>query len=128
MMIDLIPDAPECLADAKQWRPLSYCEHFLGSGFKDRELAVAAYEHAPARYRAPFEAVIAALDQAIPRALAEIEAAVGLDEERTRHLCADASRRLQALIEGASAIIHGHGGALTQSEIDALVEGTTRPA
>ncbi len=126
MIIELVPDAPECLDDAKQWSPKGYCQHFLDSGFKDRDLAVAAYEHAPAKYRAPFDAVIVVLDDAIRRSLDRIEAAKDGDGERFRHICSTASMTLQALVERASAIIHGEVAALDQFEIDRLVDGPAK--
>jgi hypothetical protein len=126
MIIELIPDAPECLDDARLWAPKSYREHFLGSGFKDKELAVAAYEHAPARYRAPFDAVIVALDDLIFRSLGEIEAVKDGGDERLRHVCSTASLMLQGLVEKASAIIHGEEAVLAQSEIDVIVDGPAK--
>ena len=35
MLLELVPDLPDCLEDAKEWRPKSYAEHFRDSGFVD---------------------------------------------------------------------------------------------
>ena len=51
MLLDLLPEMPECIVELIGWEPLSYQEHFAASHFKDRELAIAAYE-APSRSRA----------------------------------------------------------------------------
>ena len=40
MLLDLVSTVPECLPDLMAWGPMSYQDHFAGSGFKDKELAV----------------------------------------------------------------------------------------
>src|SRR5579859_1703196 len=52
MLLEMIPDMPECAEDFLSWRPLSYAEHFTASNFKARDLAVEAYNAADARIRA----------------------------------------------------------------------------
>src|SRR5882672_10885785 len=49
MLLEMIPDMPECAEDFLTWTPLSYCEHFMASNFKARELAIEAYELSDAR-------------------------------------------------------------------------------
>jgi hypothetical protein len=44
MMLEMLPEIPDCITDLVQWRPLTYAEHFTESNFKDRELAIAAHE------------------------------------------------------------------------------------
>src|SRR3954465_7857288 len=46
MLLDLLPTTPECIVELIGWEPLSYEEHFAASHFKDRELAIAAYNAA----------------------------------------------------------------------------------
>src|SRR5436305_13873815 len=46
MLLDLLPQMPECIVELIGWEPLSYQEHFEQSHFKDRDLAIAAYEAA----------------------------------------------------------------------------------
>jgi hypothetical protein len=55
MLLEMIPDIPECAEDFLAWAPLSYAEHFHASNFKDRDLAIEAYESADARVRAEFD-------------------------------------------------------------------------
>src|SRR5437588_12905439 len=47
MLLDLLPQTPECIVELIGWEPLSYEEHFAASHFKEKELAVAAYQAAP---------------------------------------------------------------------------------
>ncbi len=124
MLLELIPDMPECLDDAKEWSPKSYQEHFGDSVFSDRELAIAAYEHAPAKYRAPFEKTVSHLNRLVVASLSRIEAALQSGErEMVKIAVSAASKSLQKLIDVASAIIHGAEITLSQDEIDDLLRG-----
>ena len=53
MLLEMVPDIPECAEDFLAWTPLSYAEHFVASNFKDRDLAIEAYEIAPSPTSAP---------------------------------------------------------------------------
>src|SRR5882757_11341962 len=55
MLLEMIPDIPECAEDFLAWTPLSYADHFCASNFKDRDLAIEAYECAGAHVRAEFD-------------------------------------------------------------------------
>src|ERR1700722_13808231 len=48
MLLEMIPDMPECAEDFLGWQPLSYSEHFTASNFKARDLAIESYEAADA--------------------------------------------------------------------------------
>ena len=55
MLLEMIPDMPECAEDFLTWTPLSYAEHFIASNFKDRDLAIEAFEMADPGIRAEFD-------------------------------------------------------------------------
>src|SRR5258707_3303592 len=55
MLLEMIPDIPDCAQDFLEWYPLSYAEHFTLSNFKARDLAIEAYEKADAKTRAEFD-------------------------------------------------------------------------
>src|SRR5258705_629402 len=55
MMLEMIPDMPECAEDFLTWTPLSYAEHFWASNFKARDLAIEAYELADPKIRTQFD-------------------------------------------------------------------------
>src|SRR3989475_12027464 len=61
MLLEMVPDMPECAEDFLAWQPLSYGEHFTASHFKARDLAVEAYESADASVRAEFDNVTSAM-------------------------------------------------------------------
>ena len=50
MILELLVDCPDCIDEAKEWRPKTYEEHFNDSGFSAKEFVIAAYTHAPACY------------------------------------------------------------------------------
>src|SRR3954465_2730594 len=55
MLLEMIPDMPECAEDFLTWTPLSYAEHFWASNFRARDLAIEAYELADPKIRAEFD-------------------------------------------------------------------------
>src|SRR3954447_8686062 len=55
MLLEMIPDMPECAEDFLTWHPLSYAEHFWASNFKARDLAIEAYESADTKIRLEFD-------------------------------------------------------------------------
>src|ERR1700759_4528328 len=61
MLLEMIPDIPECADDFLDWHPLSYAEHFHASNFKARNLAIEAYEAANPATRAEFDGLTKAM-------------------------------------------------------------------
>ena len=61
MLLEMIPDMPECAEDFLGWQPLSYAEHFTASNFSARDLAVEAYNAADVRIRADFDSLTGAI-------------------------------------------------------------------
>ena len=122
MLLEMVPDMPEILEDAKAWEPLSYQEHFRRSGFADRELAIEAYDHVPPRFREPFETTIAQLNELIASTIAQIEGqGTEVPAEHLRARMDSVMTSLRRLIDAASGIIHGSDRALSQDEIDRLI-------
>ena len=122
MLLELIPDMSECLDDAEAWQPKSYQDHFRDSQFRDRELAVAAYEHVPLCYREPFDDVVSQMNRIVAVGLLRIREILESGEEaRLRLICGDVSQRIQKMIDIASAIIHGSTKRLDQAEIDGFL-------
>ena len=124
MLLEMVADIPECFEDAKDWAPKSYPDHFLDSGFSDKELAVEAYEHVPTCFRQPFDNTVGAMNNLVLTSLQRIEVSLEQgDDAATRDAVANVSGGLHKLIEVASAIIHGHESTLEQDEIDTLLNG-----
>ena len=55
MLLEMLPDMPECAEDVLEWEPLDYEGHFENSTFKDKQLAIQAYHAAPSYLREHLE-------------------------------------------------------------------------
>ena len=122
MMLDMIPDMPDCLEEAQAWAPKTYQDHFRDSQFRDRELAIEAYDHVPSKYRNPFEEVIGQMNALVAASVSRIvEVLDGGNAEELKFICSEASHGVQKLMDVASAVIHGSTKILAQSEIDGFL-------
>lgn len=123
MLLDMVPDMPDILEEAKCWQPKSYQDHFRDSTFSDKELAVEAYNHVPTKFRRPFEETIGQMNRLVELSIerAETAAAAGAGADELRECTVSASRALQLLMDYASAIIHGSDRTMDQAEIDGLL-------
>ncbi len=124
MLYEMLPDMPDCLEDLKEWQPKTYKEHFRDSTFSDRELAIEAYDHVPIKYRAPFETMIASLDDDLLSAIGAVEAAIdgGLVEGQLTEIVGMALPTIQSHLDMASSIINGVVAGLDQDDIDKILE------
>jgi hypothetical protein len=131
MLLEALSSEPEGFADdLLSWRPLTYEEYFSQSGFRDKNLAIAAYRRAPPKVRARFDEAVARLHGKALTLVVTVGAALengrGLDQA-----CLDAAARLHILIDEANAIANGEiaaersdgeeqGEVSSQAAIDAL--------
>ena len=123
MLFDLVPDAPECLDDCKEWQPLSYQDHFRASHIADRDLAIEAYDYSPPAFKEPFDQLVAEMNRLVALSIEKLDAAIAEGNEDIVRLIAErASRNLQDLIGQASAVINGTDHVVDQAQIDALME------
>jgi hypothetical protein len=105
MLLEMIPDIPECAEDFLAWTPLSYAEHFIASNFKARDLAIEAYESADAKVRTAFDdlannmtSILTAVGQAMREA--------SQDQTRAK-LAEQATNWVKPLVALAGGIING---------------------
>ena len=107
MLFEAIASEPQSFADdLLSWRPLTYEEHFSESGFRDKNLAIAAYRRAPPRIRARFDEAVARLHGEALTLVAEVASELG-GGKRLDKTCASAAARLRVLIDEANAIANG---------------------
>ena len=122
MLLEILPAMPECLDDAREWRPKSYQEHFNDSAFSDKELAILAYDNCPDCYRRPFERTVARMNAAVAQGMAEIEAAVaGGDSERLQAVAGRLTGELHGLIAKANGIVQGTYDVADQAAVDRIM-------
>jgi hypothetical protein len=105
MLLEMIPDMPECAEDFLGWHPLSYAEHFTASNFKARDLAISAYDSADPGIRAEFDNITSAMTSiltAVSKAMREVR------HDKTRAtLALQATGWVKPLVALAGGIING---------------------
>ena len=109
MLLEMIPDMPECAEDFLGWEPLSYAEHFTASNFKARDLAIDSYNSADVRIRTEFDNVTSAITS-IRAAVSAAMREATKDDTRTR-LAEQATGWVKPLVMQAGGIINGDGAA-----------------
>ena len=105
MLLEMIPDMPECAEDFLTWTPLSYAEHFWASNFKARDLAIEAYELVDPRIRGEFDKLASTMTSiltAVGTAMREAR------QDKTRATLAEqATSWVKPLVAMAGGIING---------------------
>jgi hypothetical protein len=105
MLLEMIPDMPECAEDFLGWNPLSYREHFTASNFKARDLAIEAYNSAEPNIRAEFDNITSSMTSiltAVGAAMREV------NQDKTRATLAEqATGWVKPLVMLAGGIING---------------------
>jgi hypothetical protein len=123
MLLELVPDAPECLEDCRAWRPMSYTEHFEASSIADRDLAIEAYAFSPPEFRDNFDRLTAEMHRVIAGTLASVEAAAAQgDDDRVRRVIEMSVVALKTMVDHASSTIHGDAQVMDQAAIDGLMD------
>jgi hypothetical protein len=138
MLLEAVSSQPADFAqDLLSWRPLTYEEHFSESGFRDKNLAIAAYRKAPPRVRARFDEAVARLHGEALTLVAEVAGELSEGQGNLYRLCERAAVRLRLLIDEANAIANGDalpertesgekGDVGGQAAVDALFGSGTR--
>ena len=122
MLLEMIPDMPDCAEDFLTWQPLSYRDHFAASNFKARELAIAAYEQSDATLRAEFDS--------ITNTMTSILIAVGDAMRESQHdstrttLAEQATGWIKPLLTLAGSIINGSND---EADVDRIMSQQTVP-
>jgi len=116
MLLEMIPDIPDCAADFMDWQPLTYPEHFMASNFKARDLAIEAYEQADPDIRARFDNVTGNMTTILT---AVASAMKGVRQDKTRALLAiQATGWVKPLVTLAGGIINGERG---ETDVDYIM-------
>ena len=106
MLLEMIPDIPDCAEDFLAWKPLSYAEHFTATNFKARDLVIESYEQTDRAIRARFDH--------LTKTMTDILLAVGAamrqaTQDTTRAKLADqAAGWVKPLVAQAGGIINGN--------------------
>ena len=116
MLLEMIPDMPECAEEFLEWHPLSYREHFAASNFKARELAIEAYDSADPQIRAEFDNITGAMTSILTAVGAAMREA---SQDKTRATLAEqATGWVKPLVMLAGGIINGRGA---EADVDYIM-------
>lgn len=117
MLLEMIPDLPECAGEFLDWQPASYREHFMASNFKARDLAIEAYDSAEAALRAEFDGITGSMTSI----LAAVGAAMrDARQDKTRALLAQqAVGWVKPLVAVAGGLINGSGN---NADVDLIMQ------
>jgi hypothetical protein len=123
MVLEMAATMPECLDDLKAWKPKTYCEHFAGSRFKDRDALVAAYETADPAVREALDSVSETLNAVVTQTRDVVIGHRGTPAAEA--LAQRAVAWLKPLIARAASVINGAAHVATgrqapQAAIDAI--------
>lgn len=116
MLLEMIPDMPDCFDLFLEWQPRSYAEHFAASRLTSRDLAIASYNAADASVRAEFDTVVAAMTSVLT--------AVGAAMREARHgrtratLAVQATGWVKPLVALAGGVINGRDH---ESDVDYIM-------
>lgn len=131
MLLELLPGSPEFVDDILAWRPLTYHDYFVTSHFKDRDLAILAYEAADPVARASLEEFADTMNAYLLETLDQLRS--GLTPVAIGELGTEAACWLKPLVARAGAVINGQEAmpvevadeAAAQAMVDALFEHFT---
>ena len=122
MMIAMIPEMPEILEECKEWQPKSYIEHFAYSSLSYRFIAVELYRAVPDKTLKVFEDSVAQTNNVVFQTIERLGFALQYENQKQiAEKALYAQKALQKLTEFISGIIHCSEKALSQEEIDTLL-------
>jgi hypothetical protein len=117
MLLEMVPDIPECIDDFLDWAPMSYREHFAASHFKARDLAISAYDQTDPALRTEFDNITSTMTS--------ILTSVGTAMRQARHeetrtiLAEQAAGWVKPLVTLAGAMING--GSNNADDVDQIM-------
>jgi len=128
MLLEMLSAMPECVDDFLAWSPKTYCEHFAASNFKERELAMQAYQVADSSARRQLDELADTMNGILSATRDALE--LSLSPRTAGTLAAQAAAWLKPMVARAGAVINGTfmpapievAGPAPQATVDALFE------
>lgn len=117
MLLEMIPDMPECAGEFLDWQPATYRQHFTASNFKGRELAINAYDSADAAIRTEFDNITGTMTSILSAVGAAMRDA---KHDKTRAILAQqAAGWVKPLVTLAGSMINGSGN---DADVDLIMK------
>lgn len=124
MLLEMLPDCPDCIDDFLAWQPMSYREHFAASRFKDRQVAIDAYDAADPTVRHCLNTLADTMSDVLQATRAAMRA--DLPPESAARLAQRTAGLLKPLIARAGAMINGEAAGedanAPQAAVDLLMK------
>lgn len=123
MLLEMLPDCPDCIGDFLAWRPMSYREHFMASNFKGRDLAIAAYDTANPALRDCLDTMATTMTSVLEATRESMRP--DMPPAGVAALAEQAAAWLKPLLARAGALINGEGDGETtdaQAAADLLMK------
>jgi hypothetical protein len=115
MLLEMVPDMPECAEDFLSWHPLSYAEHFHATNFKARDLVISAYDSADPAIRAEFDNLTSAMTSILSAVSVAMREA---QQDKTRAILAEqATGWVKPLVAMAGGVING----VAEADVDYIM-------
>jgi len=121
MLLEMLPNCPECREDFLCWRPKSYREHFVTSSLRTRDLAVAAYDTADPAIRSRLDLLAGTMTAVLEATRTAMHC--DLPRDAARDLADHATARLKPLVARAGAVINGVAEPSLPQTPQAVVDG-----
>lgn len=125
MLLEMMPQLPDCALDFYAWQPMTYSEHFAASRLKERDITISAYQHADPKFREGLDTLSDTMTAILTATRDAMRA--GLPAEDTHRITRRAVDWLKPLVARAGAVINGSEDALDdeagrpQDMVDALM-------
>jgi hypothetical protein len=128
MLLEMLSAMPECVEDFLAWHPMTYCEHFAASSFRERELAMQAYEVADPAARRQMDELADTMNGILTATRDALQ--LSLSPRAAGTLAAQAAAWLKPMVARAGAVINGTfmpapievAGPAPQATVDALFQ------
>jgi hypothetical protein len=107
MLLEMLPDCPDCIGDFLAWRPMTYREHFTASNFKGRDLAIAAYNAADPNLRDCLDTIATTMTAVLETTRESMHP--DMPPQAATALAEQAVAWVKPLLARAAALINGEG-------------------
>jgi hypothetical protein len=114
MLLEMLASCPDCAEDLRAWKPMSYREHFAQPHYKDRRIAIEAYDAADPLARHYLDTLADAMTAVLERTRKAL--ANDLPPRAAIRLALRTAAWLRPLVARAAAVING------ETEADGMVD------
>ena len=127
MLLEMLPDCPDCMGAFLDWRAKDYRAHFTDAGSQSGQVAIDAYANADPEARADLEVLAKMMTAVIETTRAAISAGMsaGMPAATAAVFASRAAASLKPLVARAGAVINGEpameAAASPQAAVDTLM-------